>query len=345
MSIIQDSSRIWQLDLLKLFACFLVVWGHVIYSPTSCIENDLWRFLYSFHVSLFMMISGYFALSSKNRHFCNLFKKKFMQLLYPCVIWGCISFLLSYGFLLLIGQMQSLSLKKILSDFYWLSDFWFLKSCFICYIITYIGVKCFNKFVYFSISALLISQLISIYQVPFMYPVFYIGLLLRKYTKLLDFLIKIRFFIWLLFIVLSLCWTQDVWLACHDVPYAMAFSSTSAFIKFLLFRFFRHIIGITGALSFVVLFKMINNALICFKTIQFLCFCGKYTLEIYVISLVVFGNVRYLLSSFIAIPEFVNFYIVAPVFSIIIIVLSVFLARFLYRKEMISYLFWGRRRY
>lgn len=340
----RDKSRIWQLDLLKLFACFLVVWGHVISNPNPNTDNSLWRIIYSFHVSLFMMISGYFALSTKETSSYNFFKKKFMQLLYPCFIWGCVSFLFSHGYSLLKGEIQFLSLKKILSELYWLSDFWFLKSCFICLILTHLGIRHLKNFTYFSIATLFISQFISLYQVPFMYPAFYIGFLIRRQSNLLSSLIKIWHLILLAFIIMSSCWTKDVWIACHDVPFAIAFNSNSSTIGFLAFRLFRLSIGITGALSFFLFFVNTKSSLIKSVQAQHLCSYGQYTLEIYVISAVLFGNVKYLLASSSTIPELFNYYIFAPFLSSIIIIASVFIAKLLFSNKKTSYFFWGRLR-
>jgi len=55
-------NRILWLDALKCFAMFLVIWGHVIqYGVTDYLENDIHIGIYSFHMPLFMMISGFFA--------------------------------------------------------------------------------------------------------------------------------------------------------------------------------------------------------------------------------------------------------------------------------------------
>lgn len=54
--------RMPQFDVLKLFAIYLVIWGHCIqylisrYPP----EEPMWYFIYSFHMPLFMIVSGFF---------------------------------------------------------------------------------------------------------------------------------------------------------------------------------------------------------------------------------------------------------------------------------------------
>ena len=59
-------TRIKAFDFLKFFAIFLVIWGHVIqYFLSSDYSDELvYRIIYSFHMPLFMMVSGYFSVSS-----------------------------------------------------------------------------------------------------------------------------------------------------------------------------------------------------------------------------------------------------------------------------------------
>lgn len=52
--------RISYIDQLKGIAILLVVLGHVI-GYNNCEDSFLWRFIYSFHMPLFMFISGYVA--------------------------------------------------------------------------------------------------------------------------------------------------------------------------------------------------------------------------------------------------------------------------------------------
>lgn len=62
------NERIVWIDFLKLFAIFLVVLGHVILfmglkQNEVMHENTLYSFIYSFHMPLFMTISGFFLIN------------------------------------------------------------------------------------------------------------------------------------------------------------------------------------------------------------------------------------------------------------------------------------------
>jgi len=134
-SIPQTNDRLLVYDVIKIFAIFLVIWGHCIGQLSSCdvANRSMYRIIYSFHMPLFMMISGYFANSSMKMPPISFIKKKFRQLIYPCIamgfiIWICIESTHSFHY-----KREDISWYALMTDFYWLSDFWYLKSCFICY--------------------------------------------------------------------------------------------------------------------------------------------------------------------------------------------------------------------
>lgn len=135
-------TRIKYFDALKFFTIFPVVWGHCIqhFQTNDCSENIVFRYIYSFHMGLFMMISGYFSISSIRMSISSFVTKEFMRLIYPCIVWGGIVWIIleithsfHYG-------NYTFSFTGLLSDFYWMSDFRFLKSYFICYCLTYTGI-------------------------------------------------------------------------------------------------------------------------------------------------------------------------------------------------------------
>ena len=91
--------RISYIDQLKGIAILLVVLGHVI-GYNNCEDSFLWRFIYSFHMPLFMFISGYVAqMTFRIERFgwnetISFLIKKLRTLLLPMVTWGsCYPFL------------------------------------------------------------------------------------------------------------------------------------------------------------------------------------------------------------------------------------------------------------
>ena len=78
------------LDLLKGLAIILVIWGHVIQHCLSSnqVDEPVYRFIYTFHMPLFMVLCGFFSWSSMKMEFYGMLKKKALTLLYPSIIWG-----------------------------------------------------------------------------------------------------------------------------------------------------------------------------------------------------------------------------------------------------------------
>lgn len=88
-----DKSRIPYLDNAKAILIMLVILGHVIQSSVSNYDDNMaFRSIYSFHMPLFFMISGYLA--NRGKYVPGLLQKRACQLLIPFVVW---SFLPIYG--------------------------------------------------------------------------------------------------------------------------------------------------------------------------------------------------------------------------------------------------------
>lgn len=104
---IRSKERIPYIDSLKGLAILLVVMGHVL----ACYHNDfnqalsvdsnsmiLWKFIYGFHMPLFLFLSGFvFNISSIQISFSNVFfkiKKNFKRLIVPYVSMGVVYFVL-----------------------------------------------------------------------------------------------------------------------------------------------------------------------------------------------------------------------------------------------------------
>lgn len=72
-------------DMTKAFAIYLVLVGHCIQylSSSDYRDDNLWIFIYSFHMPLFMLVAGYFSASSYKLDFKSLIVKKTKQLIIP----------------------------------------------------------------------------------------------------------------------------------------------------------------------------------------------------------------------------------------------------------------------
>ena len=67
----------------------MVLWAHGIQhlTTTDCIVNPVYRWIYSFHMPLFMMVSGYFSGRSMRLSFWVFLGKKLKQIAIPGFVW------------------------------------------------------------------------------------------------------------------------------------------------------------------------------------------------------------------------------------------------------------------
>lgn len=119
--------RMQSMDVLKFVAIFFVLWGHAEQYLLSGDYSDrmVYRHIYSFHMPLFMMISGFFfAMTVKPKVMENIIGKA-RQLLLPAVCWSVIFIVIAIVF-----TRQNLSFDSI--RYGMMQSLWFLKSAFAC---------------------------------------------------------------------------------------------------------------------------------------------------------------------------------------------------------------------
>ena len=95
--------RLLKIDVLKGIAIVLVVIGHLIYQSPEQQNTLLFKLIYSFHVPLFMFLSGFLTYGKEIK-----IKKKFLTLVIPFLVWYLIKVLIISG---------NLDLYKIIVDF------------------------------------------------------------------------------------------------------------------------------------------------------------------------------------------------------------------------------------
>ncbi|MDE6168391.1 MAG: acyltransferase family protein [Acetatifactor sp.] len=139
-------------DILRGFAILLVILGHCIQegSGTAFHENSsyfydkLYQFLYSFHMPLFMLISGYFAWNGMAKasgpaQRRQLLKRRSLSLLLPVLAWTVFEQL--WLFLESGGTAASFSSFPAFIKAFALglvSTGWFLWAVFWCFLIVYV---------------------------------------------------------------------------------------------------------------------------------------------------------------------------------------------------------------
>lgn len=238
--------RIKFIDISRAFAIIFIVFGHTIVHSLNC--GYIFKFLYSFHVVMFFILSG-FTFNVKNKRFLEFFKNKFLRIMVPYFIWS-ILFLAPYFILgkninsqinsgatfdlstslvnVLYGNGANSALKQN-------SSLWFLPALFSIEIIYFFVIKFIDKHPKHEIFIIFLSLTIgyiSSYFLQFFLPwgmntafnlgiFFLIGYLLKKYD-LLDKtkIFKIRFIIPLSIVgCISFLFNKNV--SCIDYDYGV----------------------------------------------------------------------------------------------------------------------------
>ena len=118
-----DNSRDLRIDCAKTVAIILVVVGHsvqYVFARDSFDDNLLFRYIYSFHMPLFMFISGYLSFN-KNINYIWL-KNRFISLVIPFLSWIILGYYIS-------GSYKQITLFQKIKDILLTPDnggMWFL---------------------------------------------------------------------------------------------------------------------------------------------------------------------------------------------------------------------------
>lgn len=355
-----NSKRNYQIDFLRGFAVFLVLWGHCIQYMSQgqfdFFENVIFRFIYSFHMPLFMAISGFLFYYSFNKYsFKNLILKSIRGLLYPLVICNCLFFLIYYRSSIIDFFNGVIGIKSIINIFYNnLGHFWFLWSVFFSSIGVVIACKLFKNrwfwgFLFIFIILTLLPEFLEFNKEMniWMFPYFVSGFLYNKYNNKIK--TNIKMIIGLIsipsFLILFNYFHYDVYIY---NSFFTGLINTKGILYQNFINIIRFSIGFVGIIMIVFIInnlfklKMFNN-----KITDFIAYLGKYSLQIYIVQTFIIECfvIGFLASNNILLFVTSNIYlfnfIYTPIFSILFSLL-IMIMLFIMDKIHLSKLFFGR---
>lgn len=272
------------LDALKGILIILVILGHVIQGAVQDYQhNDLFRFIYSFHMPLFFLISGY--LTYKGYFDRKLVYKRFLQCIIPFLTWAFILPLLENG------TFDSSRTVKIL--FYPDNGLWFLWNLFFYSLIFNLSEHLSNNnrkqelvilafFALCFVMMALFNTKFNCTQICWYLPFFTMGYYMRKYPKLVDRKIAIV-------LIIGYILTIPFWMM-REEPLFYKWLNLGNTFSYV----YRLFVQIAGAYSLFYIGKQILN-----RQIPFINYLGTRTLGIYAFQFIVLyhftikGNVVY----------------------------------------------------
>lgn len=149
--------RIKFIDISRALAIIFIVLGHTIVHSEHC--GIIYKFIYSFNVVLFFIISGYLFNVKKDERFYLFFKNKFLRIMIPYFIWE-ILFIIPYFIFgsnvdKALGNNGSFSIKQVIlniiigngnnSALKQNTSLWFLPALFTMEIIFYFVINKIKK--------------------------------------------------------------------------------------------------------------------------------------------------------------------------------------------------------
>ena len=261
--------KIW-IDAVRGFAITLVVIGHVIQTGSAgafdFFMHPLFLIIYTFHMPLFMLISGIASGSSLGRYnFVSLAITKVRTLVIPIIIWS------------VLGSMTFFLIQSIFEKSFSLQDFikyslrgavdpssvlWFPWILFVTNLAAWLALSITKKYgIWVLISSVLIVWLLPInsyfglFQMKWLYPFFILGLLISKYGHYLQ---KNEFAIVLVsvssFVVLVPFWKRE-----YSIYISQMEFDSNNFFEYLGSYIFRYSIAILGSVACIGIIRIIGK--------------------------------------------------------------------------------------
>ena len=289
--------RNFTIDALKGFAMLLVVIGHSIYVTYDDPNRGfLFSAIYSFHMPLFMFISGYVTYKKDRVIDCKWLKNRFVSLVVPFVAWIFIPYI--WG-----GNWNTTELSNQIVNVIKRPDYglWFLWILFLncCLLFLWNAVKQIISSKYDEIVLIAMVIVLNVINILIdggngwlglglwaWYSVFYVaGYIWANHKQLYANRQRIITLIGSVLFVLLVPQWQRTDFPIFIQPYEGVLPGG---IIVIISKIFNYIVGFTGILFSVMIVRLIP--LMCKKILAYL---GKYTLEIYVLHLYIFSLVKF----------------------------------------------------
>lgn len=336
----KDDSHNKLLYFIRGIAIVLVLLGHCIqygsgekYLETEMFfENLVFKFIYSFHMPLFMLVSGYLFYFTVNKYSLKqLMVNRIQRIIIPIMMWGSVS----EGIIILknIIRENQLTIHSVGIDYVMTSLFnlWFLWAIFYCSIAVIIIRKLFKDNIIIYILVLLLTLILpdnlNMHMYKYMYPYFIISYLFNKHQDKIIIFFS-RFKDKLLILISSLIYISLFVSYQHDsYIYTTGITLLGKNIKYqLVTDLYRWIIGLVGSIFVILLLKSIYKNIMKSKISELIVIFGMNSLGLYILN----GYLnQYLLTKVTA--GFSMNYILIIIETVAILIISCFII-FMIRK-------------
>lgn len=327
--------RITYMDAVKFMTMYLVIMGHVIQMMVDGwrVGEHLWKVIYSFHMPLFILISGYF-LSRRvlDMPFLGMLKAKCKQLLLPAIT--CTAICCVYLFF----ARDTVNFRDEI-----IGNSWFLKTLFVYYILFWlIKHTNLNDWLLFAISTILLFLVPkgSSLQVNLLWPFFWTGYFLKKH-ELLDRIIGKWQFIFLFLIVYISTFVLQWNMNNPNIITINPLTLQSQWHLIIL----HYVVALSGCMCVILIvgwvYKKWQNAYCLNKIADF----GKYTLGVYVLQTILVINIFPDTLAWRVESRWMFDLVITPSLSILFMALCLLIVLLLSKNKVLALLLFGGQYY
>ncbi|MDR0636414.1 MAG: acyltransferase [Treponema sp.] len=366
-SIVIKKPRIEYIDLLKAFGIFCLLWFHSIGDLRT--SNDEWllvadpvfKFIVTFNMPLFFMISGFLFAPSLNLNFKDFLKKKSAALLIPHVIWSLLIALMNYG-MTFLGWRAGAPEPELAESFRVLSriraffipdpraDLWFFKDLFLSSLIVFVSCKLFKKRYVAFIASMIFVLIFDVFGLVgkmqrFLMPIFWTGILLKHYYPFVC--RHINEVLTASGIVFAVCvyffdFTYMIYIS--DFPPLINFPQ-SLLSKKIVFDVtdidvsgFRLLTAVAGSIFFFTLFQRFWKKN---KVTSLLSRCGQITLGVYGIQAIVLQGVMRNVLDFTDVNIWIYRFVITPVSAALVLAGCILTISLVQRNKSLTFILFG----
>ena len=172
---VRSQGRIVYLDFVKGVTIFLVVFGHCIQYGNgqeflrsgAFFDDILFKIIYSFHMPLFAVVSGYlFFWSVSSRRAREVITRQADSLILPACVWPLVIVAARALFHVYRGKFGGISLFMLTAANEMLYRFWFLWAMFFCSMIVLLAREKFNDSMKFYAAVLVMLLFVPASVIP-----------------------------------------------------------------------------------------------------------------------------------------------------------------------------------
>lgn len=324
-------NRILYLDLVKLVTIYLVILGHVLMMMVNgyAVGGRMISFIYSFHMPLFMLLSGYFVGGSTlKKGVWEFLLTKSKQLLLPavtCTALVCVYLYFCRGTANFRDEV--------------IGNSWFLKTLFVYYVLFYMMKRTGNNdWILFAVSCFLLFIIpgCSSLQVNLLFPYFWGGYFLKKH-HVLERLSGSWKFAFLFLLVFSTAYYLQRELG---IPNYIEINHASLLSQghMILFRYF---VGFSGCMATISIVSLLYESMKDSSCITHITYFGRWSLGIYVLQTILVINIFPDTLAWHVESEFLLDAVVAPLLSLVFLVVCIGIIHVTSKNKTLDLLLFG----